>query len=245
MAKSNLPTEVHDHFQKANLLHGYFVEGMKSNIQHAIGVGNELLAAKQAIPHGSWESECDRLFDGSARTARFYMELAKHLTALPKRQKNAILYLETTLEGAAKAAKQAAKPAPPKPEPQGEEECPEEAPFEETDSPSGEDDPVDSFEPDEVSEAPADLGKCPNCGKDNWEEDEDGFLDCKACHHPHGEPAGDPDEKPFKNQRNKAKSYLEYGQRAVDDLNDLQSNPRHDEAIEHIQAALQIVRDWK
>ncbi len=88
------------------------------------------------------------------------------------------------------------------------------------------------------------TGKCPNCGKLKWDEDEDGFS-CKACMHPWGEPAGDPDVKPFKLQKKATVSYLDYAQRAVNDLNDLKSNPKRDEIIKHIQAALKIVKEWK
>jgi hypothetical protein len=114
MTKHNLPIEVHDHFQKSNMLHGYFMDSLKTGIPHAVEAGRELLAAKACLPHGRWEEECERLFDGSARQARFYMQLSKALDALPKRQKNAILYLETTLEGALQAATKAAGSHKPK-----------------------------------------------------------------------------------------------------------------------------------
>jgi hypothetical protein len=140
MAKSNLPIEVHDHFQKANVLHGYFLDGIQNNIPYAIETGIELLAAKAAIPHGSWVVECERLFDGSLRNAQFYMQLAKNMEALPKAQKSAVLFLETTLEGAAKAAKDAANPRPPNPEP---EEEPDDIP-----APEGEPEPSDCDELD-------------------------------------------------------------------------------------------------
>lgn len=114
--KSNLPIEVHDHFRKANVLHGYVTTELGEASQHALETGQELLAAKKAIPHGGWETECNRLFDGSDRTARSYMQFAKNMDALPKRQKSAVLLLEGSIDGAAKAAKKAAKPKPPKPQ---------------------------------------------------------------------------------------------------------------------------------
>ncbi len=88
------------------------------------------------------------------------------------------------------------------------------------------------------------TGKCPNCQKTKWEEDEDGFS-CVKCRHPWGEAAGDVDADEFKLRKKTAKSYLEYAGRAVDDLNDSKSNPLRDEAIDHIQAVLKIVKDWK
>jgi hypothetical protein len=114
-SKHNLPIEIHEHFRKANILHGYVSEHLGEARNHALETGQELLAAKKAIPHGRWEDECKRLFDGSDRTARFYMEFAKHMGAIPKTAARAVLMLEGTLEGAAKAAKKAAKPKPPKP----------------------------------------------------------------------------------------------------------------------------------
>ena len=109
MAKSNLPIEVHDHFRRANELHKYVTRNLTEATKHALETGQELLEAKTAIPHGSWESECGRLFDGSLRTAQFYMQFAKHMNALPKAQHSRILFLEETLEGAAKVAKRLAK----------------------------------------------------------------------------------------------------------------------------------------
>lgn len=121
MKTQPLPIAVHDHFSKANVLHGYVEEHLGKAQEHAMELGDELLAAKEAIPHGSWEDECDRLFDPSARTARFYMQFARDMGALPKRQRTAILMIEGTLDGAAKAAKKAAKPKSPKATPEPNE----------------------------------------------------------------------------------------------------------------------------
>lgn len=107
--KTTLPIEAHAHFRKANELHKYVTRDLAEATKHALETGHELLAAKQTIPHGSWESECTRLFDGSLRTAQFYMQFAKHMDALPKAQSSRILFLEETLEGAAKVAKRLAK----------------------------------------------------------------------------------------------------------------------------------------
>jgi len=113
--KSNLPMEVHDHFRKANVLHGYVEKDLGSATNHALETGEELAAAKKGVPHGSWEDECKRLFDGSLRTAQFYMQFHRDVSALPKTQRSAVLLLEGSLAGAAKAAKEAANPKPPKP----------------------------------------------------------------------------------------------------------------------------------
>ncbi len=115
--KEALPVEVHDHFRKANVLHGYVAEHLASASEHALETGQELLAAKKAVPPGRWEDECERLFAPSLRTAQRYMQFAKHVEALPKTTQLAVLMLEGTLDGAAKAAKKAAKPKTPKPKP--------------------------------------------------------------------------------------------------------------------------------
>jgi hypothetical protein len=106
--KPTLPIAIHDHFRKANVLHGYVQKNLGEATKHAIETGQELHAAKKAIPHGRWEDECERLFDGSLRTAQFYMQFARDVAVLPKAQTSAILLLEGTLDGAAKAARQAA-----------------------------------------------------------------------------------------------------------------------------------------
>ena len=105
-------SETHDHFRKANTLHTYVESALTDAKTHALQVGEELNAAKETIPHGSWEEVCERLFDGSARTARFYMRFAKDMGALPKRQASCLLMVEGTLDGAARAARKAARPTP-------------------------------------------------------------------------------------------------------------------------------------
>ena len=150
--KTNLPTEVHDHFRKANVLHGYVQKDLAEATKHALEIGQELLAAKLTVPHGSWGSECERLFDGSLRTAQFYMSFAKHVSSLPKAQSSALLVLEGSLDGAAKAAKLAAseKPAKAKEEPFVD-------PFADANShhDQPEDYPEGHFEPSEAPETPS------------------------------------------------------------------------------------------
>ena len=109
MPETSLSVEVLDQFRKANVLHTYVQSHLSDAVKHAVEVGQLLLDAKSRVPHGRWESECDRLFDGSLRTAQFYMRLAKDLKALPKAQEFGVLYLESTIEGAAKAARKAAE----------------------------------------------------------------------------------------------------------------------------------------
>jgi len=232
--KSNLPIEVHDHFRKANLLHGYVVKGLGEATQHALETGRELLAAKQTIPHGSWETECKRLFDGTLRTAQFYMQFTRDVSALPKAQESALLLLEGTLEGAAKAAKKAANPTKPKP-PQ-----PAASPPVSTGPIDVESQPVSGDSPD----APEDYGRCPNCLGSKWDDEEEG-VSCAKCHHPHGEPAGDVDEDRIKTQRQITVKMIERLMRAFDDLQVMLARPEHDQAIADCKRLLAVAKGWK
>ena len=173
MAKTpNLPAVVHDHFRKANKLHGYVEKELGEARDHALETGQELEAAKKAIPPGSWEDECSRLFDGSPRTARFYMAFARDLGKLSKTAQSAVLMLEGTLQGAVKAVKEAAKPAKPKPTPPKPDAEPIDVPSEPVDDSS-------LLEPDD--DDPVLAAYCPNCCV-SQPTDEDG--DCRVCHEP-------------------------------------------------------------
>ena len=55
---------------------------------------------------------------------------------------------------------------------------------------SGAQEPSGGQSRNNTEEPAADLGKCPNCGCSEWDEDKD----CVKCKHPHGEPVGDEDE---------------------------------------------------
>ncbi len=194
MAKTPLSIAVHDHFRKANILHGYVQEHLGEARNHALEIGQELLAAKKAIPHGGWEDECDRLFDGNSRTARFYMLFAKDMGALPKTASVAVLMVEGTLTGAAKAARVAVNPPKPKKPPASPPKPPP------TDLPGKS--PGAPEAPVTDAQRPG-TGKCPNCQKTKWEEDEDGFS-CVKCRHPWGVEAGDVDDNQFKRKQQKA-----------------------------------------
>jgi len=232
--KSNLPIEVHDHFRKANVLHTYVVKGLGEAKTHALETGQELLAAKQAIPHGRWEDECGRLFDGSLRTAQFYMQFAKDFGKLKSAPLGALLMLEGTLKGAAKAAKEAANPPKPKP-PQ-----PAASPPVSTGPIDVESQPVSGDSPD----APEDYGRCPNCLGSKWDDEEEG-VSCAKCHHPHGEPAGDVDEDRIKTQRQITVKMIERLIRAFDDLQVMLARPEHDQAIADCKRLLKAAKEWK
>jgi hypothetical protein len=100
--------------------------------------------------------------------------------------------------------------------------------------------------PDPAPEPPPekpDLGKCPNCGKSKWDEDEDGYS-CAKCHHPHGEPVGDPDDGEVKKQRQKTVKACEALMRAFCDLNRLSANRVHKGCIESCKGLLKIAKEW-
>lgn len=227
--KPNLPSVVHGHFQKANKLHGYVEKELGEATKHALEIGQELSTAKKAIPHGSWESECKRLFDGSPRTARFYMSFHKDFGKLSKTAGSAVLMLEGTLDGAAKAAKKATKPKPPKPA---------------GGSPPEPDEPIDvDSEPAEDPEI--DYGKCPVCAGTKWDDDVDDDVCCSKCRHPHGEPAGDVDEDRINTQRQKTVKTLEAAMRAFDDLQLMKARPEYDDSITACKSLIQVAKGWK
>jgi hypothetical protein len=179
--KSNMPAVVHDHFRKANKLHTYVQEELGGATKHALEIGIHLLAAKKAVPHGSWEAECDRLFDGSLRTAQFYMQFTRDFGKIKTAEKSALLMLEGSLKGAAEADRRLVRPAKPKPKP--------------ATPPPEPDEPID-VESEPVDED-AGIAHCPNCSR-NQPVDDDG--DCAVCREPKiietssqpiHEPAGD------------------------------------------------------
>lgn len=229
MNKQTLPIEVHDHFRKANVLHTYVTTELGEASQHALETGQELLAAKKTVPHGRWETECKRLFDGSLRTAQFYMAFTRDFGKLKSAQKSALLMLEGTLDGAAKAAKKASKPKPSPPKRQPDPDEPID---------------VDSESVDAPETPKPDYGKCPSCAGAKWVEGEEG-VSCARCNQPHGEPAGDIDEDRLKIQRQKTVKTGEALMRAFDDLNTMRARSEYSGAIKTCKGLLKTAREWK
>jgi hypothetical protein len=242
-----LPAEVHDCFRKANLLHGYVQKSLGEATKHALETGQELASAKSAIPHGSWETECNRLFDGKLRTAQFYMQFTKDFGALKSAQKSALLMLEGTLKGAAKLAKDAARPAapkPPSPKPAKTVEPPDVIHTAEPSAVPFDVDPPEETDVVDVPVEPVDYGKCPNCRGTKWTEGDDGVA-CAKCHHPHGECTGGVDDDRLATQRQKTVKTVEAAMRAFDDLMAMKSRKEHGEAIVACKGLLQIAKRWK
>lgn len=89
-----------------------------------------------------------------------------------------------------------------------------------------------------------DFGKCPNCGGSKWAVDEFGPA-CAKCHHPHGEPVGDPDEQRVKDKRARTIKTCEALMREFDDLNRMVPRQEHVEAIASCKFLLKTARAWK
>ena len=53
-------------------------ESEQTSLKYAICAGTHLLAAKKLLPHGRWEKWVKANYGTSARTARLYMQIAKH-----------------------------------------------------------------------------------------------------------------------------------------------------------------------
>jgi len=254
---SHLSREAYGHFQEANHFHGQVTKHVGDAVDCALRTGRALLAAKKAVPHGRWTAECERLFHGSARTARFYMEFAKRVSAIPQWQSAAMTLLEGSLKGAAEAAKLVATQSPAALTPpivgDGEiepdtspvsEASPETPPESPVTRPSESRPDTPPPPPKPAREAPeADYGKCPNCLSAEWDEDEFG-VSCAKCHHPWGEPAGDPDEDRVKIQRLKTIKTVEATMRAFDDLQYLQARAWHNDAIRQCKALLKMAQEW-
>ena len=88
------------------------------------------------------------------------------------------------------------------------------------------------------------YGKCPTCAGTKWTENGDG-VSCAKCNHPHGEPAGDPDEIRIKTQRQKTVKTIEALMRAFDDLQTMKARPEHAGVIADCKRFLNIAKGWK
>ncbi len=89
-----------------------------------------------------------------------------------------------------------------------------------------------------------DLGECPVCNGAKWSDDGTG-LACSKCHHPHGEPAGDPDERACKEAKTMCIRTIEAAQRAFDDLAAKCVFQEYKEGVEALKVALRIAKAWK
>ena len=89
-----------------------------------------------------------------------------------------------------------------------------------------------------------DYGKCPVCAGTKWTTGDEGTI-CAKCQHPHGEPAGDPDEERLKTQRQKTVKTVEALMRAFGDLQLMRAKPVYDGAIVECKKLLALAKRWK
>jgi len=83
---------------KINEEHQACCQAATSAVEHAMRVGDLLLEAKAGCGHGEWQIWLAEHFDGSPRTARAYMRLAKHRVQVEtKRQTSASLSIDSAL----------------------------------------------------------------------------------------------------------------------------------------------------
>ena len=100
--------------------HHLFQKAIGEAIERGVLAGEMLLRWKELLPHGRFESFTETHFDGSLRTARTYMQAAKYLNSLPKRQRTAVLKEERSISGLIEHPKKQApvRPGPPEPPPE-------------------------------------------------------------------------------------------------------------------------------
>lgn len=218
-------------------------------IERAILAGELLGKWKELLPHGKYESFIETHFDGSLRTARAYMQAAKGLSELPKRQRTAVLSTEDSLAGLLGRLKsdehsvgREARTS------EGTPGTPKGGSNPTTNSVSAKGKPSDnpaSSGPASGEAAVQDYGRCPNCASTKWTESKDG-VSCAKCGHAHGEPTGGTDEDRIDTQRLKTVKTVEALLRAFDDLNWLLAKPdQHTEAVASCKFLLKTARAWK
>ena len=237
------------------------VESFNDLAKRARSKGSELLQiiwkagetakkAKEAIGHGGWEQFVETHYEVTPRTVsawiRFHqsyreadlnelpnltaaLQMAKDKQQPPDGKSEVTSDLETG-------------PYPPpavegellEPVDEGEEEA------------TGTDSPQETTPrpPRNGTDQPGDLGKCPNCAGEKWDQDDFGWV-CSKCHHPHGEPAGDVDADRLATQRSKTIKTAEALMRAFDDLHHMCPHDRHENTIVTCKVLIEAAREWK
>ena len=83
---------------KINTAHRLATEAMQAGLAHALEAGKLLVQAKTQVPFGTWTAWLAEHFDGSDRTARLYMQIARRWPEIQaKRQRDAILSLREAI----------------------------------------------------------------------------------------------------------------------------------------------------
>jgi hypothetical protein len=89
---TDLAAQINEHHRAAE-------SAMRSGLEHAMEAGRLLISAKSQCPHGEWGSWLADNFEGSDRTARAYMQIAKRWPELEaKRQNSAVLSIDGALK---------------------------------------------------------------------------------------------------------------------------------------------------
>lgn len=71
---------------------------LKAGLENAARVGELLAVAKEAIPHGQWETWVGENCEFSLRTAQTYMRVNRELPAVSKAQRSALLSIKSAIE---------------------------------------------------------------------------------------------------------------------------------------------------
>lgn len=230
-------------------------------IERAVLAGELLCRWKELLTHGKFEVFVEKHFDGSARTARMYMQAAKGLNALPKRQSSAVLLTEDSMAGLLVRLKKDDPPravpsgSSPRIKPKSSAESKDDRPADSSGEDAGTDSPgttpqeTDPRPPRSGKDKPGkpDYGKCPNCAGIRWDVEDDG-VSCSKCHHPHGEPADkQPEEEDHaETLRSKTVKTMEAAMRCFDDLNLLVPKAgAHKQVIELCKNLLKSAKGWK
>lgn len=93
--QDHLPAEI---AERINAEHQACEQAARSALEHARAAGGLLQEAKEMLPHGRWEPWIEESCAFSARTARMYMQVARHLPELEERQRVAVLSLREAVK---------------------------------------------------------------------------------------------------------------------------------------------------
>jgi len=69
---------------RINVAHRASIGALRASLRHALDAGRLLLAAKAALPHGSWRPWLAAHVECSERTAQLYMRLARDRDAVER-----------------------------------------------------------------------------------------------------------------------------------------------------------------
>ena len=102
--KPNPPQPTRATINQINAAHEAIIDSERGALRHAIAAGELLTSAKAAVGHGNWEDWlAENCHDVSPRTARLYMDLAKHDEEIEKAaEENGNTVADLSIRGARK-----------------------------------------------------------------------------------------------------------------------------------------------